>query len=175
MESDQDQHQQAADLCQQVPPQHSQHQTAITDLQRQPLGQIQPTSLQPGSEKDKMGMDRPHPADIPTQHHKAGEGMESPKKEESGQAKEDLEKNCRGRGEGRRMDVEKVIYLFIYLFIYLLSGKAKEDLEKNCRGRGEGRRMDVGSAEGDGPEPSPMARCCCGPVLVKGAKRNKSF
>ena len=45
--------------------------------------------------------------------------------------------------------------------------KVKEDLEKSCGGRGEGRRMDVGSAEEDGPEPSPMAGCGCGPLLLE--------
>ena len=76
------------------------------DLQRQPLGQVKPTSHQPGSEKEELtGLDRPHPAQVPRQHHKASARMESPRTEESGKAKEDLEKNCRGRGEGRRMDV----------------------------------------------------------------------
>ena len=43
--------------------------------------------------------------------------------------------------------------------------KAKEDLERICGGRGEGHRVDVGSAEEDGPEPSPMAGCGCSPLL----------
>ena len=45
--------------------------------------------------------------------------------------------------------------------------KAKEDLEKSRRGRGEGRRMDVGSAAGDGPEPSPMTWCGSSPVFTR--------
>ena len=105
MESDQDQHQQAVDLCQQVPSLHPQNQMARNDLERQPLGQIKSTSHQPGSEKEEMGLDRPHPTQVSRQHHKASARMESPRKEESGKAKEDVEKNCGGRGEGRRMDV----------------------------------------------------------------------
>ncbi|XP_039469664.1 protein GPR108 isoform X1 [Oreochromis aureus] len=45
------------------------------------------------------------------------------------------------------------------------SGETQTDVEKICRERSEGRWNDVDPAEESSPEQSPLAWCCCGPML----------
>ena len=50
------------------------------------------------------------------------------------------------------------------------SGKTTPDMEAEHRGRDGGVRNVMGASEEDRPEPSPLEKPCCGPMLLNGAR-----
>ena len=105
MENYQVNHSQAADLYQQMPQKHHQHQMARRHFQQRLLGQNWSKPHWSGNQKKGMGVDQLHTQEVPLKHHKASPWLESTGKAKSKKTETDLAQQYWCRGEGHRNDM----------------------------------------------------------------------